>query len=275
MKKLFIFFIGFISIINLTYANDSENIEAIKKKLNIISPENFSDIIVEKSMVPEYYQIISKNGSKVYTDKEVSKFISGDLIIVENNNLKNITKQENRLRNKKIIDEIDLKYHQSLTHYPNTNDKKIASIYVFSDFTCPYCKKMHQNLKEFNSLGIEVYYIPFPRNTMEDVRAVKGLQKIMCAKDKRSAFDEAFSDPKAYAFQSVKENIACPEAIDILSLHNYADSLGVQGTPTAFTSNGSKISGFNSAESFALELKKAIDEEVIWKEGFKNNEINK
>lgn len=261
MNKILLACLFFIS--TLTFAN--EDILNIEKKLLEISPSQFSKTRVEPSLVDGYYQILSNNGAKVYTNKNVSTFFSGDLIIFDGNQLKNITHQENRVRNKKIIDDLDKKYHQALVHYPSMAEKKITSLYIFSDFTCPYCKKLHQNIDQFSKLGVEIYYIPFPRNTMEDTRAVKGLQKIICSKDKQLAFNEAFKDPKGYAFKSLKDNISCPEAIDILNLHNYADILGVAGTPTAFTENGSKISGFNSAESFAVELRKALDEESTWK----------
>lgn len=260
---------AYTSASQLPQANE---IEQIKSKLINISPTQFSDIRVEPSIVDGYYQAISKNGAKVYTNKDVTTFISGDLIIVDGVELKNATAQENRLRNKKIVDDLVSKYNNTLVYYPTLAKEKVTSIYVFTDFTCPYCKKLHQNLQQFLENGIEVHYIPFPRNTMADVMAVKGLQKIICSPDKKAAFDLAFADPKRYALESQRQPLSCPEAIDILNIHNYADLLGIQGTPTAFTENGSKITGFNSAQSFAIEIRKAIDDEKKWIKGNKSNE---
>lgn len=272
MKKLIpSILIALSTSISISHAAPNNHIEEIKSKLNNISPTQFSDVRVEPSIVNDYYQVISKNGAKVYTNKDVTTFISGDLIVVDGLELKNATAQENRTRNKKIVDDLVSKYNNTLVYYPNLGKEKVTSIYVFTDFTCPYCRKLHQNLQQFLENGIEVHYIPFPRNTMADIMAVRGLQKIICSPDKKTAFDLAFANPKKYALDSQKSPVSCPEAVDLLNLHNYADLLGIQGTPTAFTEKGTKITGFNSAQSFAIEIRKAIDDEKKW---IKGNNVN-
>lgn len=262
MKKI-ILLASLIS--SLSFASTNDDTTQIANKLKAIQPENFSNVRIEPSLMDGFYQVIFKNGAKVYVDKDVTRFVKGDLIKVENNNLMNVTEQETRIRNSKIIGDLVSKYENSLVKYP-AKKEKIASLYVFSDFTCPYCKKLHDNMTQINEIGIEINYIPFPKNSMEDTRVVKGLQRIMCDKDRNSAFNEAFTNPKKYALESVNLDLTCPEAVDILSFHNYADLLGIRGTPTMYTKNGSKIVGFTTAKDFALSLRKALDEELIWKD---------
>jgi len=245
-----------------------DELKDIATKVKAIQPETFKDIRVQPSLMEGYYQVVSNTGSKFYVNKEVTSMVHGDLIKVDNNILYNVSRQESRLRNAKVISTIKEQHKGAIVHFPSTSEKKLTKIYVFSDFTCPYCKKLHEALPDLTRLGVDVYYIPFPRNSMNDMQAVKGLQRIICTPSQTTAFNEAFENPKKYALDSINnpaKNLTCPEAIDILSFHNYADILGVKGTPTIFTEDGSMIVGYNNATQFAIQLKQALDEEAIWK----------
>jgi len=252
----------------LVFADTANELNIIAEKVKAIQPETFKDIRVQPSLMEGYYQVVSNKGSKFYVNKDVTSMVHGDLIKVENNVLYNVSREEARIRNIKIINKLKEEHKGSIVHFPSTAEKTLTKIYVFSDFTCPYCKKLHSALPDLTRLGVDVYYIPFPRNSMNDMPAVKGLQRIICTPSQTTAFNEAFENPKKYALDSLNnqsKNLTCPEAIDILSFHNYADVLGVKGTPTVFTEGGSRIVGYNNSTQFALELKQALDEEAVWK----------
>lgn len=263
MKKITLL-ISLFSSISFASGN-SEITDNIAAKLKLIHAEKFDNVRVQPSLMDGYYQVLFKNGTKIYVDKDVTKVISGNLIKVEDNQLLNITEQENRIRNSKIIADLATKYKETLVHYP-AKKEKITTLYVFSDFTCPYCKKFHNELNQLTASGVEVYYIPFPKASMSDTRVVKGLQRIICENDKQKAFDEAFANPKKYALDSMSMDMKCSQAVDILAFHNYADLLGVNGTPTMYTDKGSKIVGFNDIQSFGLELRMALEGEAGWKD---------
>lgn len=271
MKKILLMLSLFAPFV---LADTPQELNDIATKVKAIQPDTFKDVRVQPSLMAGYYQVVSNTGAKFYVNKDVTSMVHGDLIKVDGNVLYNVSRQESRIRNAKVIETIQTQHQGSIVHFPSTAEKQIAKIYVFSDFTCPYCKKLHDAIPDLTRLGVDVYYIPFPRNSMNDMQAVKGLQRIICTPSQVTAFNEAFENPKKYALDSIKDpakNLTCPEAIDILSFHNYADILGVKGTPTIFTEDGSRIVGYNNATQFAIELKQALDEEAIWK----NKEIKK
>ena len=43
--------------------------------------------------------------------------------------------------------------------YPAKNEKYVVT--VFMDITCHYCHILHQQVKEYNDLGITVRYLAF------------------------------------------------------------------------------------------------------------------
>jgi thiol:disulfide interchange protein DsbC len=44
-------------------------------------------------------------------------------------------------------------------------------ITVFTDITCGYCHKLHEQMSDYNALGITVRYLAFPRQGCKASRA--------------------------------------------------------------------------------------------------------
>jgi thiol:disulfide interchange protein DsbC len=254
MRLILLFIFSFLLSFNLQ-ANEVED-RLLKKDGKV-----FKNIQTEMTEIKDLYKITFTDGQKLYYHFEDDFFTNGELFKYEEKFV-NLTKFESKKFNKLIVEELESKYKSSLAYYPSKAEKTLMTIYIFSDFTCPFCKKLHSKIEDFQKSGINIYYIPFPRKSMADYGTVRGLQKIMCSKDKAAEFTKAFDNPKNYSLNVKTEDINCPEALDILLFNKYADSLEVKGTPTTLTKGGSLISGFQSPEHFAYELRKAIEEDL-------------
>ena len=94
-------------------------------------------------------------------------------------------------------------------------------VIVFTDIDCGYCRKLHQQIAEYNNLGITIDYLFFPRsgpNTPSFDKAVT----VWCSADKNKAFTEA----KAGVEQE-KKTCDNPIAADF----ELGQKIGVTGTP--------------------------------------------
>lgn len=118
-------------------------------------------------------------------------------------------------------------------------------ITVFTDITCGYCHKLHEEMSDYNALGITVRYLAFPRQGLKS-QAESDMKSIWCAKDRNKAFDAA-----------MKGGDVAPASCDInLANHyNLGVQLGVQGTPAIVLSNGSMIPGYQGPK----EMKQMLD----------------
>src|SRR5690606_5543494 len=69
------------------------------------------------------------------------------------------------------------------------------TVTVFTDAECGYCRRMHQQIAEYNRLGIAVEYLAFPRMGMasDDFR---DMVSVWCAADRRKALTEAKSEER-------------------------------------------------------------------------------
>lgn len=118
-------------------------------------------------------------------------------------------------------------------------------ITVFTDITCGYCHKLHEEISDYNALGITVRYLAFPRQGLQS-QAGSDMKSIWCAKDRNKAFDAA-----------MKGGNVAPASCDInLANHyNLGVQFGVQGTPAIVLSNGTMIPGYQGPK----EMKQMLD----------------
>ncbi len=65
-------------------------------------------------------------------------------------------------------------------------------ITVFTDITCGYCRKLHEQMSDYNALGITVRYLAFPRQGLQS-QAEQDMKAIWCAKDRNKALDDAMN----------------------------------------------------------------------------------
>ncbi|GAB6068563.1 DsbC family protein [Methylothermus subterraneus] len=109
-----------------------------------------------------------------------------------------------------------------------------ATVTVFTDIDCGYCRKFHSQIQEYLNLGIKVRYLFYPRAGKGSESYHKAVA-VWCAKDRQAALTEA-KQGKAI------ERRACDHPVDRhLAL---AEEFGVQGTPTLITDRGELLPGY-------------------------------
>ncbi|ABR74871.1 bifunctional protein-disulfide isomerase/oxidoreductase DsbC [Actinobacillus succinogenes] len=122
-------------------------------------------------------------------------------------------------------------YKNSMIVYPAKQEKHVVT--VFFDTSCVYCHKMHEQIKEYNDLGITVRYLAFPRGGMDE--NAHRMEAVFTAQDKVQAFNDA-------------ENGNYPKQLkmpDVVKKHyELGVKMGVRGTPSIVTANGELIGGY-------------------------------
>lgn len=128
--------------------------------------------------------------------------------------------------------------------YPTKNEKYVVT--VFMDITCHYCHILHQQLKEYNDLGITVRYLAFPRAGMNET--ARQMEAIWTSKDPVFALNEAEKG-------NLPKELKTP---NIVKRHyDLGVQLGVQGTPSIVTSTGELIGGYLKPKDLLAALKES------------------
>jgi len=146
----------------------------------------------------------------------------------------NLTENAKREAVRQRLGEID---DSDKVIYPAAGEEK-AVLTIFTDTTCPYCRKLHKEVPQLNQAGITIKYLPFPRGGASGP-GYTSLKQVWCARDRQTAMSIA------------KENMEgelpgpdCAAAAMVDRGYQLGNEVGVTGTPALFKSNGQKIEGY-------------------------------
>jgi thiol:disulfide interchange protein DsbC len=181
---------------------------------------------IRESQIPGVFEVMY--GTEVlYVSADGRYVIQGDLLdLSERRNLSEDTRSGARI---KLLEKIPVE--ETIEFAP---PRTAHTVYVFTDVSCNFCRRLHRDMPELNRLGIAVRYLAFPRNG-EESQAFYDMESVWCAKDRKSAITEAKLGRKI-----TEAHCASPVEKQYL----LGQSLGVRGTPAIFRADGRLISGY-------------------------------
>jgi thiol:disulfide interchange protein DsbC len=121
------------------------------------------------------------------------------------------------------------------------------TITVFTDPSCPYCRKLHAEVPELVKNGVKVRYVLYPRAGLDSPIGKTSIG-IMCAKDRKAEMD------KSLAGQAV--NLPVCDKHNLAKILELGQMLGLEGTPYGVTDNGTVIGGYMPAAKLLETLNK-------------------
>jgi thiol:disulfide interchange protein DsbC len=196
-------------------------IDAIKK-----IDDNFHEIIINKQIY--------------YATNDGKYLIVGNVINL--NTKESITENTKMNQRLSIIDSIDMK--NFMIFKPKKTDHILT---IFTDTSCPYCQKLHNEIPDLLENNIEIRYVLFSRNG-NDVDAYQQLVSAWCSADKVDALEDLFAGDILDDISNCENPIA--------RNFDYAGSLSVEGTPTIFLEDGRIIPGYQSYENILAFINK-------------------
>ena len=114
---------------------------------------------VAASELPGMYEVQFENGPMVYATADGGYFLVGDLFAVRGEGFINLAEQR---RDSLRVEQLASVSTDEMIVFAAEGETR-AHITVFTDATCFYCQKLHQEVPELNKRGIEVRYLAYPR----------------------------------------------------------------------------------------------------------------
>ena len=127
----------------------------LRVALKGVLPNDPDDI--RPSAVDGFYEVVVGN-DLLYVSADARYMFVGALYEVGSGT--NLTEQHRNGRRKVRLDELD--QDTVITFSAKDAEKPKHTITVFTDVDCGYCRKLHQEIKQINALGIEVRYARLP-----------------------------------------------------------------------------------------------------------------
>lgn len=165
-----------------------------------------------------------------YVSSDARYLLRGDLIDLDTD--ANLTEQR---RSRTRVDQLaGLGEDNMIIFGPSAKDAKYE-ITVFTDIDCGYCRKLHSEVAQLNSMGVRVRYVFFPRSG-PNTTSWKKAEEVWCASDRKSAFTAA------KAGQPIQSGDCGPTPVS--EEWEMGQAFGVRGTPAIITAEGTLIAGY-------------------------------
>ena len=215
---------------------DEVNVD-IRKTVSNAYPDVAIDEI--KKIDDNFHEIII-NKQIYYATNDGKYLIVGNVINL--NTKESITENTKMNQRLSIIDSIDMK--NFMIFKPKKTDHILT---IFTDTSCPYCQKLHNEIPDLLENNIEIRYVLFSRNG-NDVDAYQQLVSAWCSADKVDALEDLFAGDILDDISNCENPIA--------RNFDYAGSLSVEGTPTIFLEDGRIIPGYQNYKNILAFINK-------------------
>ena len=198
---------------------------AVEEKLRSLVP-NATTIAVSETPIDGLLQV-QINSDIIYVTENGEYLLQGQIINIDTRT--NLTDQaKSGIRLSKLS---GLKSEEQISYSP---EKPSYDLLVFTDIDCGYCRKLHNQMAEYNEEGIAIHYLAFPRAGVGSASFDKYVS-VWCADDKQEALTQAKngSDP---------EPVSCPNPID--EQYDLGREIGDTVTPAILNTDGTLIPGY-------------------------------
>lgn len=195
------------------------------------------------------YELLVEQGDKklvVYIDFGKKNLLQGQIVDLKTKQL--VLAHEKELSQNKEVKKVNVASIPTQYSFVMGNPKGSKKLYVFDDPDCPYCRKLHLELKRLEKMApdvaIHVMLMPLPMHpeAYDKVRTILETRK-------REHFDNAFEGRKVPKPTKAESKVA------IERISSFAAANGISGTPTLVLPDGSIMVGARDA----MELKKILD----------------
>ncbi|MBX6420883.1 MAG: DsbC family protein [Nevskia sp.] len=243
MNKLFVLWAA-LTCSAAALAADAAGDDAIKDK--IAKALHVTPADIRPSAAPGLYEV-QKGHEFGYATADGKFFIAGDLVNLETG--QQITEQHRRADRLAALRELGEDNMIVFAPTPPIATKYVVA--VFTDIDCPYCRKLHSQIAQYNAKGIEIRYVFFPRTGLNTPSYYKA-ESVWCAADRQAALTLA------------KRGQTIPEkkcVNPVAREYQLGLDLGVHATPMLILPNGDELPGYVPPDDLAAELARSAAED--------------
>lgn len=190
---------------------------------------------LEPTPVPGVLEAVTDDNRVVYIDESGRYLFVGNLLDM----VRRVNITQSRMDELTVVDFSSLPLEDAIVE--GDGQVKLA---VFDDPDCPYCRKLHRELKELENVQLYYFMINLPMHP----KAYDKAKKILCAEDKMKALDRAMNG------ESLDDLEICQT--DVVDRNKeLSERLGIKGTPHMILESGKAIRGYKTAK----DIQKAVD----------------
>ena len=236
MRHLIKLFCGLLLVVSISATAD-DKYSAVEERIRALAP-NATSLAISETPI-EGILMVQIGGDIIYASADGRYMIQGRVIDLETR--EDLTEGAKSGMRKELLASVDTSKQISFTPEDPTFE-----LTVFTDIDCGYCRKLHDQVEEYNEHGIAIKYMAFPRAGIGS-RSYEKFVSVWCAEDQQAAMTLAKSgaDP---------DPAQCDNPV--AQQYQLGQELGVTGTPALLTPEGMLIPGYVPPEQLRQRLDK-------------------
>jgi len=211
----------------------------LEQAIEVASQNQLQIVSVSPTPLSTIYEVLLSTGEILYSDISGDYLFAGDMYRTSSAGLVNLSSSKQQERSLEKIAAIP---DQEMIIF--TPEVVKASITVFTDVDCTYCRKLHSELDDLMAKGIEVRYLAYPRGGVEAASFDKMIS-VWCSDDRKKSLTQAKNGQNLPV-----ANCDSP----VLAHHALGNELGISGTPALIFPDGRVIPGYLDSERLASML---------------------
>ena len=221
-------------------ASADANVEStIKQKIEALDA-GLAVESVSASPASGLYEVALQGGDYLYVTEDAQHLLAGNLYELREEGLVGITEVRRQTKRRDLIATVP---RSDMLVFPPA-DGTTASIAVFTDTDCGYCRRMHTEIADYHALGIEVRYLAYPRAGVGSP-TYDNMVSAWCAKDPLDALTALKRGEEIPAKQCINP---------VAEQYELGQEIGITGTPSILLPDGQLVPGLVGAEQLAEML---------------------
>lgn len=236
MKNLFLVF----AFITFDIFAEKDDMQDLVNKINLILPDGIKVQDISFSDERNLYVINVGDIQPIYMLPDGEHVILGDIFNISEGEAQSTTEKDKDIFRKNKLITSNLETIDFLAK------KEKYSLTVFTDVDCGFCRKFHNEIDQYNNLGISIKYLAFPRAGIDSESYTK-MVSAWCS-DQADLSITLLKDNKSIPSNSCENSVA--EQFEL------GRTLGITGTPALITQSGKLLPGYVPAQELLMLLQK-------------------
>ena len=221
--------INSILIFSLTIFSDETE---IREKISSILPPGTQIEAIEKSDFPDIYKVYYGDIQPLYVSKDGKYFLYGDMFKISSSKIINLTSTDITKRRMQLMKDIG---KEELISFISKNETH--SVTVFTDVDCGYCRKLHNEIEDYNKAGISIHYAAFPRSGIGTESFTK-MVGAWCSENPKKSITNLKNG------ENLRLNFC--DSQPVAKHYVIGQKLGISGTPAIISQDGELYPGYFS-----------------------------
>ena len=234
-------FFGFAAqALSQNFVGPQSLVDKLKRSVEQPSQGQLEIVAIKETPLPQIFEVELNTGELLYSDISGDYLFAGDLYQTTNSGLMNLSSKTRQLRTAERIGAIP--EDQMIVYSPE--DETRATLTVFTDVDCTYCRALHKDVEALVAMGIEVRYLAYPRGG-EAAGSYEKMISVWCSQDRHKSLTQAKNG----------QNLPARDCeTPVLEHYELGNQIGISGTPALIFPDGRLIPGYMDVDRLVAML---------------------